>query len=100
MAKRVLCLILVAWLGASCDLQKLMKDMTPAQDLALASQCFELLRKHDVAMLEHFAVANVPGVERRSSRPYFAALLRREDTAGGGADAASHRANAHTTKLR
>jgi hypothetical protein len=51
-AKRILCLVLVALLGASCDMQKLMKDLTAPQDLALADHCFELLRLHDFAGLK------------------------------------------------
>jgi hypothetical protein len=51
-AKRILCLILLALLASACDMQKLMKDMTAPQDLALADQCFELLRLHDVAAVE------------------------------------------------
>jgi hypothetical protein len=50
--KRILCLALVALLCASCDMQKLMKQLTAPQDLALADQCFTLLRQHDFAGLK------------------------------------------------
>jgi len=52
LVKRILCLVLVAWLVASCDMQKMMKEMAAPQDLALAHHAFDQLRSHDFAALE------------------------------------------------
>jgi hypothetical protein len=51
-ATRLWCLMLVALLCASCDLQKMIVGVTPEQDLARAHHAFDLLRQHDLAALE------------------------------------------------
>jgi hypothetical protein len=50
--RRILLLVAVLLLAASCDMQKVMEAMTPERDLALAQRCFTLLQNRDFAALE------------------------------------------------
>jgi hypothetical protein len=51
-ARRFLCLLLIALVCASCDVQKMLTGITPEQDLARAHHAFDLLRTRDFAALE------------------------------------------------
>ena len=52
MLRRILLLVAVLLLAASCDMQKMMEAMTPEKDLALARHCFSLLQSRDFTALE------------------------------------------------
>jgi hypothetical protein len=65
LANRFLCLLLIALLCASCDVQKMIVGVTPEQDLARAHHAFDLLRQHDLTAL----AAEYDPASRKSDLP-------------------------------